>query len=104
MDGTPIPQSDTPLDQKLAHLKDQTVVIRPFFLPMANSPWDEEAVNTFTQVDFDYAAVLGYGVNPEGKAYLKASTSCPPTRCWSASSPGRTGPTTCPWPPTTSTI
>ena len=23
-------------------------------------------------MDFDYAAVLGYGVNPEGKAYLKA--------------------------------
>ena len=61
VDGTPIPQSDTPLDQKLTHLKDQTVVIRPFFLPMANSPWDEEAVNTFTQVDFDYAAVLVAG-------------------------------------------
>ncbi len=64
------------------------MVIRPFFLPMANSPWDEEAVNTFTQVDFDYAAVLGYGVSPEGRPTSRPSTSCPPTRRWSASSPG----------------
>ena len=34
----PHPPERHPLDQKLAHLKDQTVVIRPFFLPMANSP------------------------------------------------------------------
>lgn len=91
VDGTPIPQSDTPLDQKLTHLKDQTVVIRPFFLPMANSPWDEEAVNTFTQVDFDYAAVLGYGVNPEGKAYLKALYFLPTDALLERQQPGEDG-------------
>ncbi|MFQ7138784.1 hypothetical protein [Evtepia sp.] len=91
VDGTPIPQSDTPLDQKLTHLKDQTVVIRPFFLPMANSPWDEEAVNTFTQVDFDYAAVLGYGVSPEGKAYLKALYFLPTDALLERQQPGEDG-------------
>ena len=37
-DGTPIPQSDTPLDRKLAHLKDQTVVIRPILPPHGQQP------------------------------------------------------------------
>ena len=32
-DGQPLAQSANPIDQKLAHLKDQTLVIRPFFLP-----------------------------------------------------------------------
>ena len=71
-DGTPIPESTDPLDQKLAHLPDQKVVIRPFFLPRAKSPWDEQEVNEFTTVDFDYAAILGYGLSPQGEAFLKS--------------------------------
>ena len=71
-DGTPIPDSPLPLDRKLAQLKDQTVVIRPFYLPMSRTPWDEGEANAFTAVDFDYAAILGYGVDGEGKAFLKA--------------------------------
>ena len=71
-DGQPRAQSANPMDQKLAHLKDQTLVIRPFFLPMAKSPWEESDANDFTQVNFDYAAILGYGVTPEGTSFMKA--------------------------------
>ena len=71
-DGQPLAQSANPIDQKLAHLKDQTLVIRPFFLPMAKSPWEESDANDFTQVNFDYAAILGYGVTPEGTSFMKA--------------------------------
>ena len=71
-DGQPLAQSANPIDQKLAHLKDQTLVIRPFFLPMAKSPWEESDANDFTQVNFDYAAILGYGVSPEGTSFMKA--------------------------------
>ena len=56
----------------MTHLKDQTLVIRPFFLPMAKSPWEESDANDFTQVNFDYAAILGYGVTPEGTSFMKA--------------------------------
>lgn len=91
VDGTPIPQSDTPLDQKLAHLKDQTVVIRPFFLPMANSPWDEEAANAVPALDFDYAAVLGYGLDGEGKAFLKAVYFLPTDALIEGQAPGEDG-------------
>ena len=70
-DGQPLAQSANPIDQKLAHLKDQTLVIRPFFLPMAKSPWEESDANDFTQVNFDYAAILGYGVTPEGTSFMK---------------------------------
>ena len=75
-DGQPLAQSANPIDQKLAHLKDQTLVIRPFFLPMAKSPWEESDANDFTQVNFDYAAILGYGVTPEGTGRSEA----PPRR------------------------
>ena len=71
-DGQPLAQSANPIDQKLAHLKDQTLVIRPFFLPMAKSPWEESDANDFIQVNFDYAAILGYGVTPEGTSFMKA--------------------------------
>ena len=47
-------------------------MIRPFFLPMAKSPWEESDANDFTQVNFDYAAILGYGVTPEGTSFMKA--------------------------------
>lgn len=71
-DGTPFAQSAAALDGKLAHLRDQTALIRPFFVPMAKSPWSEDEANDFSQVDFDYAAILGYGVDPQGEAFLKA--------------------------------
>lgn len=38
-DGTPIADSTDPLDRKLVHLKDASVRIRPFFLPMCATPW-----------------------------------------------------------------
>ena len=60
-DGAPFAGSDDPLDQKLAHLKDQTAIVRPFYLPKMRNDWDESDVNCFKDVDFDYAAILGYG-------------------------------------------
>lgn len=71
-DGTPFAQSDRPLDQKLAHLAGQTARVRPFFLPMSKPVFDDTAANEFTTVDFDYAAILGYAVDPETGPYLKA--------------------------------
>lgn len=90
-DGTPIPESTDPLDQKLARLPDQRVVIRPFFLPMAKSPWDEKAANEFSTVDFDYAAVLGYGVSPEGQAFLKGLYFLPTDALLAGHKPGEDG-------------
>lgn len=60
-DGAPFAGSDDPLDRKLAHLKDQTAIVRPFYLPKMRNDWDESDVNCFKNVDFDYAAILGYG-------------------------------------------
>ena len=60
-DGAPFAGSDDPLDRKLAHLKDQTAIVRPFYLPKMRNDWDESDVNCFKDVDFDYAAILGYG-------------------------------------------
>lgn len=90
-DGTPIPQSQAPLDQKLAHLKDQTVVIRPFFLSMTDSPWEEDAVNAVPALDFDYAAVLGYGLDEEGNAFLKAIYFLPTDALIDHQAPGEDG-------------
>ena len=50
-DGTPFSDSALPLDRKLAQLKDQTAVIRPFFLAMSRTPWDESTENVVAQVD-----------------------------------------------------
>ena len=71
-DGTPIADSTDPLDRKLVHLKDASVRIRPFFLPMCATPWAETDANEFTDVNFDYAAILGYGIDQDGKPFLKA--------------------------------
>ena len=60
-DGAPFAGSDDPLDRKLAHLKDQTAIVRPFYLPKMRNDWDESDVNCFKDVDFDYAAILGHG-------------------------------------------
>ncbi len=69
-DGAPLAVSGDPLDQKLAHLKDQTVVIRTFYLPKMKNEWDESDVNCFRDIDFDYAAILGYGPDGEGGVKL----------------------------------
>ena len=60
-DGLAFAESDDPLDRKLAHLKDQTAVIRLFYLPKMRNDWDESDANSFKDIDFDYAAILGYG-------------------------------------------
>ena len=65
-DGAPFAGSDDPLDQKLAHLKDQTAIVRLFYLPKMRNDWDESDVNCFKDVDFDYAAILGYGPGEDG--------------------------------------
>ena len=99
-DGAPFAGSDDPLDQKLAHLKDQTAIVRPFYLPKMRNDWDESDVNCFKDVDFDYAAILGYGPGEDGGLkltslyFLPTDTLGPPTRtgCGGTSA----------WPPTSS--
>lgn len=61
VDGVPFAQSEDPRDRKLAGLKDQTLLVRPFFLPRMAHQWEESDANEFTDVDFDYAAIIGYG-------------------------------------------
>lgn len=70
-DGVPLAQGETPLDQKLAHLKDQTVVVRPFYMPMMAHEWEESDANDFAEVDFDFAVILGYGKDPAGGLEIK---------------------------------
>ena len=69
-DGAPLAGSQDPLDQKLAHLKDQTAVIRTFYLPRMRNDWDESDANSFRDIDFDYAAILGYGPGEDGGVKL----------------------------------
>ena len=68
-DGKPLAESDDPLDQKLSHLKDQTLAIRTFYLPKMRNDWDDSEANSFKDIDFDYAAILGYG--PDGENGVK---------------------------------
>ena len=70
-DGVAFADSADPLDQKLAHLKNQDVLIRPFFLPMAPAEWNESEANDLPSIDFDYAVILGYGRNPDTGYFLK---------------------------------
>ena len=70
-DGTPFAQSPDPLDQKLANLDRQQVVVRPFYLPQMKNLWDESDANLFQTVDFDYAAILGYAQGEDGALFLK---------------------------------
>ena len=67
VDGVPFAESRDPRDGKLARLKDQTVLIRPFYLPKMAHRWEEEDANDFTAVDFDYAAIIGYGPGEGGR-------------------------------------
>ena len=77
-DGVPFAESIAPMDAKLRHMKDQTVGIRPFFMPMMKAEFDETEVNEFANLDFDYAAIIGYAKDSEGKYYMKA-LYLPPT-------------------------
>ena len=71
-DGVPFAESTVPMDQKYTHLKDQTVAIRLFFFPMMKAEFDETEANQFDVVDFDYAAIVGYGKDAEGNYVMKA--------------------------------
>ena len=71
-DGVPFAESGEPRDRKYAGLPEGgTVILRPFYMPMCKSPWDESDANQFTRPDFDYALVLGYGLK-DGEDFLKA--------------------------------
>ncbi len=71
-DAVPFAQSGEASDQKLAHLKDQTAVIRPFYLPQMKRLFDEDSVNSFSHVDFDFAAILGYAQKEDGSFFVKS--------------------------------
>lgn len=77
-DGVPFAESAAALDKKFTHLKDQTVALRTFFFPMMKAEFDEAEANQFDVVDFDYAAILGYGKDGDGNYILKA-LYLPPT-------------------------
>ena len=71
-DGVPFCESDVPREKKYAALPEgQTVILRPFYMPMCHSPWDESEANQFTEPDFDYVLVLGYGRKDE-EDFLKS--------------------------------
>ena len=71
-DGVPFSESGEPRDKKYAALPNgDTVILRPFYMPMCKSPWEEGEANQFITPDFDYALVLGYGIQ-DGEDYLKA--------------------------------
>lgn len=63
--------SPSNLEGKLAKLKDMTAIIRPFYMPVSRTPWDETEANKITGVDFDYAAIIGYAVNDREEAEMK---------------------------------
>lgn len=70
-DGVPFAESSEGADQKLARLKDQTAVIRPFYLPQMKHLFDEDSANQFSTPDFDFAAILGYAQNESGDFFIK---------------------------------
>lgn len=77
-DGVPFAESQDPMDRKYAHLKDQTVALRTFFFPMMKAEFDEKEANQFGVVDFDYACIIGYSKDKEGK-YVMQALYLPPT-------------------------
>ena len=71
-DGVPFSESQNPRDRNYAALPGgDTVILRPFYMAMCASPWDESEANQFTEPDFDYAVVLGYG-KKDDEEFLKA--------------------------------
>ena len=71
-DGVPFAESASPLDKKYTHLRDQTVIIRPFYVPMMKAEFDETQANSFRALNFDYAAILGYCKDAQGDYTIKA--------------------------------
>lgn len=73
-DGTPFAESEDPLDRRFAHLKDQTAIVRPFYFcaTRAKGPWDEAPANEFRDIDFDFAAIVGYGIDEAGEVYVRS--------------------------------
>ena len=72
VEDVPLPHgSPANLEEKLAKLKDQTAIVRPFFMPMSRTPWDETEANRIAGVDFDYAAIIGYSVNDKEEVEVK---------------------------------
>lgn len=90
-DGRPFAESDDPLDKKFAHLKDQTVAIRPFYFPMMKAEFDESEANAFSTVDFDYAAIIGYRKDEAGNYYVKALYYPPTDALLDRQKPGEDG-------------
>lgn len=70
-DGVPFAESNTSMDKKLRHMKDQTAVIRPFYLPAMKAEFDETEANEFDTLDFDYAAIIVYNKDAEGNYAVK---------------------------------
>lgn len=66
-------------------------------------PWAETDANEFTDVDFDYAAILGYGIDQDGKPFLKALYFVPTDALLERQSPDENGVWKLPWRRTTST-
>ena len=70
-DGVPFDQSSAVMDKKLRHMKDQTAIIRPFYLPAMKAEFDETEANEFDCLDFDYAAIIVYNKDAEGNYAVK---------------------------------
>ena len=58
---------------------------------MCATPWAEADANEFTDVDFDYAAILGYGIDQDGKPFLKALYFVPTDALLERQSPDENG-------------
>ena len=70
-DGVPFAESTAPMDKKLRHMKDQTAIIRPFYLPAMKAEFDETEANEFDCLDFDYAAIIVYNKDAQGEYAVK---------------------------------
>lgn len=75
-DERSICEGSTEIDKVFMHLNDQTALIRPFFIPMLPAEWDNRDVNEIQTVDFDYAAIIGYGKETD---YFIKALYLPPT-------------------------
>ena len=70
-DGVPFAESTAPMDKKLRHMKDQTAIIRPFYLPAMKAEFNEDEANEFDRLDFDYAAIIVYNKDAQGEYAVK---------------------------------
>ena len=70
-DGIPFAESAAPMDKKLRHMKDQTAIIRPFYLPAMKAEFNEDEANEFDCLDFDYAAIIVYNKDAQGEYAVK---------------------------------